>query len=55
MLKTQKFKHVLVYLLEMVYDLALTPGDVVSMNLGFESELCVFSGEFDTNLHECAL
>ena len=40
--RIDKFKHMLAYQLEMGYDLALAPGDVVSMNPGFESILGVF-------------
>ena len=37
-----KFKHMLAYLVELGYDLSLAPGDVVSINPGFESVLGVF-------------
>ena len=37
-----KFSHMLAYQMEMGYDLALAPGDVVSVNPGFESVLGVF-------------
>ena len=37
-----KLNHMLDYLMEMGYDLALAPGDVVSVNSGFESILGVF-------------
>ena len=36
-----KFRHVLAYQMELGYDLALSPGDVVSMNPGFEAVLGV--------------
>ena len=34
-----KFKHMLAYQMEFGYDLALSPGDAVSMNPGFEAVL----------------
>ena len=40
--RIDKFKHMLAYQLKIGYDLALAPGDVVSMNPGFESILGVF-------------
>ena len=41
-LAKEKFGHMLGYLVEMGYDLALAPGDVVSTNPGFESVLGVY-------------
>ena len=38
-----KFTHMLAYQMKLGYDLALTPGDVVSENPGFESVLGVLS------------
>ena len=38
-----KFRHMLAYQMELGYDLALSPGDVVSMNPGFEAVLGVVS------------
>ena len=38
-----KFSHMLAYQMELGYDLALAPEDVVSANPGFESVLGVFS------------
>ena len=40
--RIDKFKHILAYQVEKGYDLDLAPGDVVSMNPGFESILWVF-------------
>ena len=37
-----KFRHILAYQIELGYDLALAPGDVLSANTGFESVLDVF-------------
>ena len=37
-----KFQHMLAYQMELGYDLALSPNDVVSSNPGFESVLRVF-------------
>ena len=37
-----KFQHMLAYKMELGYDLALSPNDVVSSNPGFESILGVF-------------
>ena len=41
-LAKEKFGHMLGYLVEMGYDLALAPGDVVSTNPGFKSVLGVY-------------
>ena len=40
-----KFTHMLAYQMELGYDLALSPDDVVSSNPGFESVLGVLCGE----------
>ena len=39
----EKFQHMLACLMELGYDLALSPEDIVSTNPGFESVLCVIS------------
>jgi hypothetical protein len=36
--------HMVGYLCELVYDLALTPGDNVSQSPGFETPLGIFGG-----------
>jgi len=43
------FQHMLAYQMELGYDLALLPNDVVSSNLGFESVLGVFEQILNTS------
>ena len=40
-----KFQHMLAYQMELGYDLALSPDDVVSSNPGFESVLGIVGNE----------
>ena len=43
-----KFQHMLAYQMELGYDLALSPNDVVSSNPGLESVLGVFERILNT-------